>query len=359
MRGGVGVRVALRLVAGVALGALGCGGTESGTPGGTAASGGTSPGSAGAMSSGGAGSGGTAATGGSAASGGASASGGAGASGRAGTGGSAGGAGMGANAGSESVGTIQIYRLLAAGDISRATATFALVEQAAWDALASGPSSCTSQTFGDCGVSVCPPPDDVEPAVDAGTLPSLVRHHAGTLSVSSNNSDFTATGTPGGENNDYQLTTGNSIIGGEIVTITTTGGTIGAFEATLEIPLAPLLISPVGILVDGGPEAAVSVSRGADLSLTWQARGATQALLAQIIVSSSESATTLGCRFDAARGTGTIPAAALAFVPSGDEIHLFATNTTTVSTPQGPVTLFGALEIASEDKMYYPYLVLE
>lgn len=237
--------------------------------------------------------------------------------------------------------------------------SFRLVEQAAWDALATGSPSCTRQTFGDCTVSTCPPAEEPDPNIDPSTLPSLARHQAGTVSVTADTGEYMTTLSPTGTNDSYEYTVGGSIVGGEVLTISASGGTIPAFQGELPVPLAPLLTSHVGTVVGAGPESAVSVPRGVDFHFTWDPRGATQTLLAQVASASSASTSTVGCRFDAALGSGTIPAAALAVVQSGDEIHVFSTHTVAVSTALGTVDLMGAIEIASEDRMTFPYFVVE
>lgn len=292
------------------------------------------------------------------------ATGGTGSGGALGTTGGTGAAGTGGAAspsGEESVARVQVLRTLGAGNQTVVTATFDLEEAAAWDALggASG-SSCTTTAFGDCSLFTCTPSDPTtDPTIDPSTLPSLVRLEAGTLTVSGADGGFTSVGSPSGETKTYAFATSGDIVGEEALTVTATGGTIAAFTSAITIPLAPLLLGP-SVPTSSAGRVDVSVSRSADLVLTWDARATGTTLeLVSVLPAAAGTTTQLSCRFDTASGTGTIPQAALAPVPIGTEIHLFSSNQVDVETPQGTVAIVGGIETVSPDRASFPVLVLE
>jgi hypothetical protein len=218
------------------------------------------------------------------------------------------------------------------------------------DAL-SGASDCTRAEYGDCTVATCPPSPEPPPQEP----PFVERLHAGTIQIVPDRDDFTGTGTPEGETNQYTFTTTGTLLGEEIMTITALGGPISAFQGTIQVPLAPLLTSPVVTGEDGSPHE-ILVPRAVDFAFSWDARGTGQTLTTS---SSGTGTSTISCQFDAARGTGIFPAAALQQLAAGAEIHLILTQRETISTPEGDIDVLAGLELDSLDRTVYPYFVLE
>ena len=278
------------------------------------------------------------------------------------SGGSESGSGGGSEVDDDSIGLVQVYRTLAHGAVSRASASFDLEEQAAWDALGEGQPSCVTTAYGDCRLTVCPPPTDPgpDPDVDPDDLPSLARLEAGTISVSSDSGEFTATGDPTGTNGTYVVSASGSFAGEEVVTVSAAGGTIEAFEGTIQIPLAPLLTLPA---VSGEVAAVTSipVPREEDFAFSWDARGTADTLEAIVLLpeDAPELSPGLTCTFDASAGSGVLLAEALEQLPVGTAIHFFSVNRGEVETAQGTVYLAAYFELLSEDKMAYPQFVLE
>src|SRR6478735_276210 len=278
------------------------------------------------------------------------------------SGGSESGSGGGSEVDYDSIGLVQVYRTLAHGAVSRASASFDLEEQAAWDALGEGQPSCVTTAYGDCRLTVCPPPTDPgpDPDVDPDDLPSLARLEAGTISVSSDSGEFTATGDPTGTNGTYVVSASGSFAGEEVVTVSAAGGTIEAFAGTIQIPLAPLLTLPA---VSGEVAAVTSVpvSRAADFAFSWDARGTADTLEAIVLLpeDAPELSPGLTCTFDASAGSGVLLAEALEQLPVGTAIHFFSVNPGEVHKTKGNVYLAAYFELLSEDKTAYPQFVLE
>jgi hypothetical protein len=272
-----------------------------------------------------------------------------------GSGGASNGSGGAASGGSEgtsnSIGRVQIYRQLSINTSpGRMTATFDYVEQDAWDALSEA-ADCTRQEYGDCAVTTCSPSSEPTPPEP----PSSTRLHAGTIQIVPDRDDFTGTGTPDGENNEYTFATTGTLLGQEIMTLTATGGMISAFQATIQVPLAPLLTSPV-VTGDTGVPYEILVPRDADFTFSWDARG-TGEILSTLV--SDAGSSSISCGWDASDGTATIPAPALQQLDAGTEIRLMSVQTETISTPEGDISLFAGMEIDSVDRTVRPYFVLE
>lgn len=271
-----------------------------------------------------------------------------------------GGAGSGGDDGNV-IGTVQVVRTLAYADIGgRATVRFNYVEQAAWDARDRAERTCTREEFGACRIWTC------EPATDPnlGDPPSSVRLEAGTITIVPDRDEFTASGGPTGDNNEYNLSSSGAMLGEEILTVTATGGAISAFQGMVQIPLAPLLLSHDASAPSQGTKVKIPVPRTVDLALGWDARGTAQTmnmqtLSAQTTEPGGKSVVSLSCAFEAPSGSGTIPAAALSQLPVGTEIHLLASNRQLVSTPEGDVQLLAGFEAVSSDRTGYPMFVLE
>lgn len=257
-----------------------------------------------------------------------------------------------------SVGRIQVYRGLALDDTSpgRVTATFDYVEQAAWTAFEAVGEACSREQFGDCWIRTCTP-TGAQP--DQSEQPSSLRLEAGTIMLVPDRDDFTASGMPVGEDNDYTFTTSGTLLGEEIMTVTASGGAIGPFQGMVQVPLAPFLLSHEASSPEAGTVVSIPAPRTADLLISWDARDTAQKMQTVVINPSDASQVTLACTFDATLGSGTILATALSQLPAGTEIHLFAVNSQVVTTPQGDVELLGVMEMNSPDRTGYPMFVLE
>jgi hypothetical protein len=260
----------------------------------------------------------------------------------------------GASASSATIGSLQVIRTLTATGSTVSSAKFDYVEQAAWDARASG-KGCPTETYGACVLTKCTN-DETQP--DPTAPPSSDHLDAGTITMSADKGTFSGTGAPTEADHGYSFDSTGSISGQEIVTVSATGGTISAFSGKVQVPLTPLLLMPS---IDGASgRVEVPVSRTADFTFSWDARGASQKL--QLVVTGSTTATAanfLTCNLDVQAGTGTFKAGALSQLAAGTRIRIFGLNSVAIQTPQGPVAFLAAFEMSSADKMSSPVFVLQ
>jgi len=252
----------------------------------------------------------------------------------------------------DSIGNVQVIRPLP-GD-PQVNARFDLVEQAAWDALSSA-DMCSRQQFGDCTVTTCVSADGDAPS----NPPSLALLNAGTITVTSDQDDFSANGTPSGTNGEYAFESSGTLPGAGLLTIKGTGGTVSAFTGTVPFPLAPLLLAPSIEGMSGTIE--IPVPRNADLRVDWDARDASEIIQTAVVgpTTTPEGQRLLRCSFVAATGTGTFQGAALALIPATTQIRLFGVNRRTFETAQGNIVVQAAYEMVSGDKVSYPSFVLQ
>lgn len=261
-----------------------------------------------------------------------------------------GGPSSGGNSAVDFLGRVQVYRSLATGPRSEANAYFTTRE--ATDSTA----DCTSTPYGECTLRICPPRE-----VDPNEPPAL-RWDAGVITVVDNESAeddlFSATLTPSGDDRAYKAEiTSSSLGGGETITVTAEGGSISAFQVTLQLPLAPLLTSHPVTPTEEGPIVKVPVARDADLHLTFDMRETGARI--QSAFRGPDSTVNLSCDFSANRGTGVIAAAALAELPAGSAIHFFSVESKDVISAEGKLTVLAFFEMVSPDRTAYPMFVVE
>jgi hypothetical protein len=262
------------LVFATGLATLGCGGdddTSGGGSGGTTATGG---------------SGGTA-TGGSAGAG--------------GSGGTAGSAGGGAGGGSGGALAAVGYVVATQGKGADGTTDIGLVEAA----FASSPdqlpllpefiydipdaATCTSKVMGECKIADCP------------QHTSLIDAQAGKITVGSYELNPDATD----EYTGLQFLNTVAFKPGDSLTVSAEGGSVGAFTETLTVP--PLITVTAPVVTNNK----LDLPLGTDFDVTWT-NGGTGSVVVQILSGTSTAGKHLTCRFDAAKGTATVPAATLA-----------------------------------------------
>ncbi len=252
----------------------------------------------------------------------------------------------------ERIGSLQLVRALslAGGDIYP-SASFNRLEEAKWLELeGTREERCTTTEYGECAVTHCTEKMTVAPE-DA---PSAERLEAGIVSFHTDDG-FLASGQPQGEENEYSsFTQTGPLGGGEQIEITATGGTVSAFETSMELPLAPILVAPAPP-ADLEGDFPIEVPASQDLILEWD-RGE-EAEFVQLL-GADLGETEFSCRFDGPAGTGTVPAEALEHLPDLAELHLLSGRSSTVETAEGPVNVVIAIEVVHENKLGYPYFVL-
>jgi hypothetical protein len=215
---------------------------------------------------------------------------------------------------------------------------------------------CAEETYGACKVTKCPVDSEMEPEPLAPPSGALL--DAGTITMTADVGSFSRTGMPTKANHGYTFDSNGTLSGGELVTISATGGTISAFTGKIQMPLAPLLLMPSLAGSQGAID--VPVARTADFTFSWDARGASDRLT--LVVSNPLGDTGqpwLSCNFDAPAGTGTFQVGALSQLPVGTRIRLFGVKSGAIETPEGTVAILAGLEVISSDKASYPTFVLE
>lgn len=108
--------------------------------------------------------------------------------------------------------------------------------------------------------------------------------------------------------------------GGDTIEITATGGVVDGFSGSIVAPSDITLTAPVAT----GTPPSYPVSSDSDLVLSWTG-GSAGALVAVDIFPASSSSThyqRVLCTFDAAGGTGTIPASVLSHFTDYDSISV-------------------------------------
>lgn len=188
---------------------------------------------------------------------------------------------------------------------------------------------CTTSTVGACRISNC------AAAADAGTPPDGGMVSAGDLTITGL-ADGGVTLMPGAMG--YQkVISGPLFVPGAPIGVSAAGATVPAFTAQVNAPTGATLTMPVC-----AQSTCPAISKAAGLTLTWTGGVGTVAI--EVLGGSDE----VSCEFPAAAGTATIPAAALASLPTGSASLFFNTqNSTTVQAGLFPVKV-----TASEAKLY-------
>ena len=180
---------------------------------------------------------------------------------------------------------------------------------------------CTETTMGPCTLRDCffaTPPADAGMPVDAGmpTFPS-----AGTILVDGDPMDVTLAPEPDGN---YFAVSGSGQIWGDdtMVTVGAEGADVPAFSSTLVGPRGSSVDSPTFMTPP------IMIDRAMPLTFTWAGgSGTMQGQLVNNVVDAAGTQTVIVlCSFDAAAGTGTIPAELLEQVPTGDAAAFSVSN---------------------------------
>jgi hypothetical protein len=199
----------------------------------------------------------------------------------------------------EGYGTIYAY-------LTRATASTVEYESTAVGASFSYPSTststatCTSTTVGDCEVTSCS-------GGSTGTTPPGAA--AGTVTVSGGAKTVTLqTSALGPVSESTNALYWN---GGQTLSVSATGATVGAFNATLVVPQQIVVIHPY-LPATGS----VAISRSGGLTLDWSGGQAGQAVFV-LAAGSGGSSTSAICRYPASQTHAVLPAQVLMMFPAG------------------------------------------
>lgn len=172
---------------------------------------------------------------------------------------------------------------------------------------------CTQRTQGACTINEC-----TTPATDGGAAPQDAgasnngARSAGVITISGGGQMVQLM--PGADN---QYMTSNQQVQvfapGTALTVSAAGDPMGvpAFTGMLTMPSAVTVTAPMLSFT-----AATPISRSQALAAAWT--GGTTGKVSVVLVSSqSSSSVTVSCSFDAAGGTGTVPADIMALLPAG------------------------------------------
>jgi hypothetical protein len=205
---------------------------------------------------------------------------------------------------------------------------------------------CEIEVFGDCTITTCTDPDEASNAL---------RLSAGEVTLTSD-FEFAATGVPSPTGLYYTFEDTDLIQGGEVVTFSFAGDAVPAFSGTMVVPLAPLLLSPAAV---GTGQVEVLMPRGGSFTFTWDAREASQAVILLSAFGHFDVGWRMGCRFDAAAGTGTVPAEAMARLEPGMVLLPMGSNRDDLQLDQGTFRKDASFAMVSEDRAAFPRFVAE
>jgi hypothetical protein len=181
--------------------------------------------------------------------------------------------------------------------------------------------ACTETTMGSCTLRDCffpMAPADAGMPVDAGmpTFPS-----AGPILVDGDPTDVMLTPEANGT---YPAASGTGQIWGDgaMVAVTADGADVPAFSSTLVGPSGSSVGSPSFMTPP------VMIDRAMPFTLTWSGGSGTMQgqLVNNVIDATGTQTVIILCSFDAAAGTGTIPAELLEQVPTGDAAAFLVNN---------------------------------
>jgi hypothetical protein len=199
----------------------------------------------------------------------------------------------------EGYGTVYAY-------LTRATASTVEYESTAVGASFTYPStttstaSCTTTTVGDCEVTSCS-------GGGTGTTPPGAA--AGTVTVSGGSKTVTLqTSALGPVSESTNALYWN---GGQLLSVSATGATVGAFNATLVVPQQIVVTHPY-LPATGS----VAISRTGGLTLDWSGGQAGQAVFV-LAAGSASSSTSAICRYPASQTHAVLPAQVLSMFPAG------------------------------------------
>lgn len=111
-------------------------------------------------------------------------------------------------------------------------------------------------------------------------------------------------------------TEGDLFVGGESLMLSAPGDQVPAFTAMVTAPVRPTITSPAAPTTQP-----LVITRSAGLTVTWgdgSTGGGSTGWVHAVVAGGPNASTEVECRFDAAAGTGTIPAELLMMVPTGD-----------------------------------------
>jgi hypothetical protein len=221
-----------------------------------------------------------------------------------------------------------------------------LLQAAFHEASTGSGSSCVHTTEGDCMYSQC----------DSSSAAVTSSPHAGTITVSSADAEFSATLEPDADGSYPPLNasfTNGVFAGQETTQFSAAGATVPAFQHTMTYPLLLLLDAPA--TADG----LLQVPRSQALSLSWS-RGATNVEFSLMSVSTTGvDQGTLNCNVPSTQGALTVAASLLEQLSPGTELWLLTWAQETVQAGDYAVQLRLGGAVATPDRSAAVEIVLE
>jgi hypothetical protein len=171
------------------------------------------------------------------------------------------------------------------------------------------PAGCTPSLIGPCTTLSC-----VVEAADGGTTGAVTLASGGNVMIDGGATALTLAPMANGFYPPLSSTTQALFSGGETLHFTNTGSLAPATTIALTAPTQPTITMPT-------PASTYTISRAADFPIAWTGgNGGTVDVSIMTNVSSTAPGTPYGsisCSFPVATGSGAIPAAALAVLPTG------------------------------------------
>lgn len=210
--------------------------------------------------------------------------------------------------------------------------------------------NCDYDTSGDCTLAVCTGESSA-----GSTAPRLT---AGTITFTGEGSFLLVVETLP-EEPFFTRSRDRDVFGEEILTFSSSGGTVEAFSGTAQIPLAPLLLTPVASSPEPLTLVPVPVSSVADFTMTWDARASSQFLVITDEQGTGVEGQSVRCQFDASLGEGTIPAEIIQALAPGTVLLARGVNQEEVPLEQGKVVIRTTFGMVGEDRYSFVQFVVE
>jgi hypothetical protein len=174
-------------------------------------------------------------------------------------------------------------------------------------------SDCTLEKFGDCQVSNC----------TSNGKTATPAPYAGDITITDGGMVDVKLSTTPGQNYSQPSGTGGGLSGGELLTVSASGGDVPAFNTQIAVPLVITISAPA---VDDMGSAPIPAS--GDLALTFDNRAADGETGTKLYVIGGSGTTTLYCVLPTETGSASVPALALDKLRGGSgKLTLLTTRT--------------------------------
>lgn len=204
-----------------------------------------------------------------------------------------------------------------------------------YENTAQAANGCTTTAIGACTIATCDPNADATPPplpqagivfFSGGTLPEaglgLVPQDGGVYGTAQHDSPLFAAG--------------------DMLQAKATGGDVPAFSGTVVGPAAVTLTAPVA---DGGRH---QIDTSSELPVAWTGGETGATVAVQLVAFKGSTPISIGCRFDAAAGSGTVPKAVIAqLAGSTGSLYVSQLRASSLDAGRFAVRLVAAVEVTS------------